>query len=1093
MSGKVQRAAEKAVTERYEALLRVSQKLISIRSSEKLFSLLARELRASFGSAWFFSVVNPSEAFYPNRQIARSLWICLLIAFHCVPTFALDRDQSIVQFHHTAWSGNEGAPSNISALAQTEDGYLWIGSPQGLFRFDGVKFEEYKPQPGVELPSHGIYYLLPTPDGGLWIAFAPTGLGFLKDGSLTVFTRPEELPDSQIHTFARDHDGRIWAGTETGLVLREGTRWTPIGHDWNFAPEVVRELFVDREGTLWVATVKIIVFLRRGAKAFELAGAVGRGITTLAQAKDGRVWFADDGTGEVRPVPIAGHNSSAEDPAAVGVDLHELLIDRDGALWITRMDSGVVRIRYPERLGNRKLGPHDPELESFNEKDGFSGGFAFKLLEDREGNIWVGCSKGLFQFRHNQVVPVSLPQRYQKLVLLAGEDGEVWIGTIRSKPLLHVHGESLLVEKVGEQASSVFRDPNGYVWWGCATGIWRQHGTKFKYFPIPKGAEPPIWIYEIFPSRDDDGLWVRLGDFGTVHFKQGVWKLGERPKGVPFVGPSASYNDASGRVWLGFSVGQVYVLDGEQVTVYSKKDGLDVGRIGVIRGLAQHIWLGGELGLLVFSEGHFRRVTVAAGEPFGTVSGIIETVDGGLWLNEMRGIVQIPPEEIRRFIADPNHRVKYRRFDYLDGLPGAPQMTFTNSTAVMASDGRLWFATNNGLASIDPRHIVRNGVPPPVSILSIGNEKGRQPMSSAVRFAASTHTVEIDYTALSLSIPERVEFRYKLEGVDKDWQNVGTRRQAFYTSLGPGRYRFRVIACNNDGVWNEQGATLQFMILPAFYQTNWFLLLCIVAAGYFAWAIHQRHIAQVAARLDLTFKERLSERTRIARELHDTLLQSFHGLLLRFQAATNLLPPGEAKQTFESAIDRAAQAITEGRDAVQGLRSSTVVTNDLALALNTLGEELAGDESNPHSAEFHVAVEGTPRNLHAILRDEVYRIAGEALRNAFRHAQAGRIEVEIRYDERQLRLRVRDDGKGIDPKLLSEDGRARHYGLHGMRERAEVVGGKLAVWSELDSGTEVELSIPASHAYEPYSARRRSWLTEKLSGKLSGKGTEMKS
>jgi signal transduction histidine kinase len=256
------------------------------------------------------------------------------------------------------------------------------------------------------------------------------------------------------------------------------------------------------------------------------------------------------------------------------------------------------------------------------------------------------------------------------------------------------------------------------------------------------------------------------------------------------------------------------------------------------------------------------------------------------------------------------------------------------------------------------------------------------------------------------------------------------------------------------------------------------------------WVLYQLRLRQVARQFNIRLEERLSERTRIARDLHDTLLQSFHGLLLRFQAATNLLPgrPAEARKTLESAIDQAAQAITEGRDAVQGLRSSTVAANDLALTINTLGQELASGETNPNAAEFHVEVEGTPQNLHPILRDEVYRIAGEALRNAFKHAQAQRIEVEIRYDERQLRLRVRDDGKGIDAKHL-EDGYAGHYGLRGMRERAKLMGGKLAVWSELDSGTEVELSIPASRAYQTSPARRRSWLAEKF----SGRDTEIKS
>jgi len=998
--------------------------------------------------------VNPWDAFYLNRQISLNLWICLLIVFCSVPSFALDRDRSIVQFHHTTWSVNDGAPAEISALAQTEDGYLWIGSPQGLFRFDGVRFEEYKPQPGVELPSHGVYHLLATPDGGLWIAFAPTGLAFLKDGSLTVFTKPDELPDSQIHTFAHDQDGRIWASTERGLVLREGTRWVRIGHDWNFAPDVIRGLFVDREGTLWVATVKIVTFLRRGSKAFELAGPAGPSTTTLAQANDGRVWLVDNSRGEVRPVPIAGHNSHAKDPAVVADGLHEMLIDREGALWITRYDSGIVRIRYPERLGNRKLGPHDPELESFAQKDGFSAGVAYKLFEDHEGNIWVGCSKGLVQFRHNQIVPVSLPQRYQKMVLLAGERGEISVGTINNKPLLHIRGESFRAEKVGEQASSVLRNANGDVWWGCAMGIWRQRGTKFKYFPIPKGAGPPHWIYLIIPSGDDGGLWVRLGDFGTVHFKQGVWNLSERPKGVPIKGPSASYQDPSGRVWLGFTAGQVHVLDGEQITAYSKNNGLDVGRVGVIRGLGQHIWVGGELGLMFFSDGHFRRMTVAAGEQFGTISGIIETVDHGLWLNEMRGIVHIPPEEIRGFVADPNHRVKYRRFDYLDGLPGAPQMSFTNSTAVEASDGRLWFATNNGLALIDPVHIAMNGVPPPVSILSIGNESSRQPISSGVKFAAGTHSVEIDYTALSFSIPERVEFRYKLEGVDKDWQSVGTRRQAFYTNLGPGRYRFQVIACNNDGLWNEQGAILDFSVAPAWYQTNWFLVLCIVTGIVVAWAAYRLRMRQVARAMSARFDERLAERTRMARDLHDTFLQTIQGSKL---VADHALKPSTDPIRMRGALEQLSvwlgRATQEGRAALNSLRTATTQTNDLAEALR----RVTTDDLVPSSMAVTFTVVGDAGEMHPIVRDEIYRIGYEAIRNACMHSGASQLEVELRYAS-DLTMRVSDNGVGIDPGV-ADKGKDGHFGLQGMRERTARIGGHLTLASSSTSGTEIKLVV----------------------------------
>ncbi len=293
----------------------------------------------------------------------------------------------------------------------------------------------------------------------------------------------------------------------------------------------------------------------------------------------------------------------------------------------------------------------------------------------------------------------------------------------------------------------------------------------------------------------------------------------------------------------------------------------------------------------------------------------------------------------------------------------------------------------------------------------------------------------------------------------------------------------RVTACNNGGVWNEQGASLDFSIAPAYWQTRWFVALCVVELMVLLWALYRLRLRQLARQFSITLDARVGERTRIARELHDTLLQSFHGLLLRFQAASELLPtrPAEAKQTLDEVIDQAAQAITEGRDAVQGLRASAVESNDLAVAIRTFGEELAAEQAGDGSVVLKVVVEGTSRTLHPILRDEIYRIACEALRNAFRHAAATQIEVELRYDERQLRLRVRDDGKGIDPQFLSQAGRAGHYGLHGMRERAELIGGKLTVWSALDSGTELELSIPAARAYAT-SATRRSRFVEKLFG-----------
>jgi signal transduction histidine kinase len=312
--------------------------------------------------------------------------------------------------------------------------------------------------------------------------------------------------------------------------------------------------------------------------------------------------------------------------------------------------------------------------------------------------------------------------------------------------------------------------------------------------------------------------------------------------------------------------------------------------------------------------------------------------------------------------------------------------------------------------------------------------------------------------------------RYKLEGYDTDWHSAVGMRLASYTNLPPRQYRFRVAGRNDDGVWNEAGAMLQFDIAPMFYQTNWFLLLGGLATVFLLWRLYHWRLRFVTARLDLQHAERLSKRERIARELHDTLLQSFHGVMFRFQAARNMLPrrTEEAIEALDEAIERTADAIAEGRDAIHDLRSSTVVTSELAQAVTALGAEMSNEPSSQDSAQgsanFHVVVEGAPRDLHPILRDEVYAIACEAVRNAFRHAQASNIEANIRYNRNSFQLRIRDDGNGIDSEIVAE-GRAGHYGVSGMRERAKRIGGKLAVWTRTGAGTEIELSIPGSIAY----------------------------
>jgi signal transduction histidine kinase len=406
-------------------------------------------------------------------------------------------------------------------------------------------------------------------------------------------------------------------------------------------------------------------------------------------------------------------------------------------------------------------------------------------------------------------------------------------------------------------------------------------------------------------------------------------------------------------------------------------------------------------------------------------------------------------------------------FDLMDGFQGGPSPF--RPAAAKSPDGRLWFVNGSVVQTIDPDRIYLNELPPPVHIEQVIADTKNYSLENSIRLAKLSRNIEIKYTALSFVVPQRVRFRYKLDGYDIDWQEAGTRRSAFYTNLRPGTYKFLVTASNNSGVWNKTGAVLTLVVPPAWYQTMWFRLLALSLLGLLAYAFYLLRMRQYATAMRARFNERLDERLRIARELHDTLLQSFHGLMFQFQAARNLLPrrPESAMHALDEAILTTEKAIAEGRNAIQDLRPEVVTEHDLAELFTATGQELTGiQDPNGCLPSFRVIVEGKPWRLSLTLQEEIYRIGREVIRNAFHHAVANHIEVEIRYDERELRLRIRDDGKGIDPEVLEASGRPGHWGLPGIRERAQQIGSQLEFWTEAGAGTEVELRVPAAIAYE---------------------------
>jgi len=510
---------------------------------------------------------------------------------------------------------------------------------------------------------------------------------------------------------------------------------------------------------------------------------------------------------------------------------------------------------------------------------------------------------------------------------------------------------------------------------------------------------------------------------------------------------------------------------------YTQQHGLPSAEINCLFEDSSHVlWIGTANGIAFFSAGKIQSSPNLPESLREQILGIAEDRSGWLWIATVNHVLRVRRDQLLKgTLADAD----LHEFGLTDGLNGVEGVKRQQSV-VADSTGRIWFSMNRGLSVVDPARLTSNSAPVIVKIESILADSTPVDLAGNIRIPSSRHRIVFNYSGLSLSVPERVRYRYRLDGFDRGWSEPVTTRDAMYTNLSPGAYQFQVTASNSDGVWNEASVSLPITVAPEFYQTKWFFALCALVAGAIAWAVYQRHLQQVTARLDLQYKERLSERTRIARELHDTLLQSFQGLMLHFQGARNLLPtdPALAGQRLDTALEGAEQAIVEGRNAIHDIRSSVLVNDDLGQAMTALGSELSTTNPAANSPALNVLVEGATKPLDPVLRDEIYRILREALRNAYAHSQAKNIEAEIAYGEKLLRVRIRDDGVGIDPHVLDHGERIGHWGLPGMRERAKQFGGHFDVWSELGVGTEVELTVPASVIYR-HAARHSSRPTAK--------------
>jgi ligand-binding sensor domain-containing protein len=664
--------------------------------------MLSRRRRMDFcGSGRWASVVG-------SRYFVRTLEVCLLLALACSCAAGLDSDRTIAQFAHTAWGPKDGAPSPVNAFAQTPDGYLWLGGPDGLYRFDGVVFERYQPQLGGPFPVRSVTSLLARPNGDLWIGHT-YGISLLRNGHFTNYTTRDGVPGGAVWGFAQDREGTIWASTESGLARLEGNRWKEVGKDWNFPRKTARAIFLDRQGTLWVATEDTLVFLPPGARRFQLTGIRVGQVPKIAQTASGKLWMAET-TRSVRPIPLSDKRQPP-DETEIRVGSQGILFDKDGALWITSLGDGLRRSPAPELLKGR-IKESSTAVESFTARDGLSDDVVFSIFQDREGNIWVGTLNGLDRFRKTNLIPVVLPFKTMYAVLAAGNAGDVWVESLTS--MVRVQGgRTDRGHPLPSQAMSAYSDPAGAIWWLGANAIYRFKAGSYTTVALPQSFPKPYLDPGIVATEDGSGaLWLAAPREGLCYRKQGGWQRLETASEFARLYPSTAFTDWMGRAWFGYASGTIILLKDENIQRVFPADESPVGGVRAINGRGRHTWVGGVLGLAFFDGNRFRRIIPADAEAFGVVRGVEETSDGSLWLAESRGAIQVSALEVQQALDNPSYRVKYRIFDSFDGFPGTVAGATPNRKEIQGTDGKLWFAASGGVVLLDPAKISTNAVPP---------------------------------------------------------------------------------------------------------------------------------------------------------------------------------------------------------------------------------------------------------------------------------------------------------------------------------------------------------------------------------------------
>lgn len=957
------------------------------------------------------------------------------------------------RFMRTTWDAEQGFPGGeVSGIAQSADGYLWIGTDRGLIRFDGLTFRQVQQSsPGYPPITH-VLGLVSDREGVLWIRLQGPRILRYRGGALEDIVTPILSAEQDFTAMVRGASGDVLlAGLRSGLLRQRGDDLVRIAPELTMPRTVAISIAELAPNKIWIGTRDLGLFtFGDGKLSASFPGLPDPKVNTIVPIDDRNVWVGTD-NGIARW--DGTRFSTAGLPASLDrVQALTMIRDRDGNMWIGT-PRGLVRL---DAKGGISL------------DDRNAGALAVTtLIEDREGNIWTGSARGIERFRRSAFFtyadpsprsasygPVYIDARLR--AWFGPADGGLYrLADARSEPLTLDGLASDVVYSIdgGGTEMWVGRQRGGLTHLREENGDW----TSRTYTQASGLAQNSV--YSVRQTRD--AVWAGTLSGGVSRFANGRFTTYTTANGLASNTVAAIERGRDGAMWFGTPDG-LSMFANDTWKTFRVSDGLPSADVdALLADSAGTLWVGTTSGLAWLDGGRVRAprdVHPALKEP---VLGLAEDLGGALWIATARHVLRIPRGAlVKEGPVSKDENIDVREYGTADGLRSLEVMKRDRSVAA-DTRGRIWVSTTRGLSVIDPARSMSGSAPAIVQIHSVAADGAALSASEPLRISAERHRVTFNYSGLSLSVPERVRYRYRLDGFDREWSEPTAAREAVYTNLGPGTYTFRVIASNGEGIWNSTEASMALGVTPVFWQTWWFRALMATAGMLAVLAVYRLRLHQMTRQLSMRFEERLAERTRIAQELHDTLLQGFVSASMQLHVAAETLPKESPAKASLGRVQRLmAQVIDEGRNAVRGLRSSDGGGRDLAEAFSGIQQELGSDRP----VEYRVIVEGQTRPLSAAVRDDVYRIGREALVNAFRHAAAANIEVEIEYASRHVRLLVRDDGKGIEPEIV-KSGADGHWGLSGMRERAERIGARLKLFSRAGAGTEVELFIPGHIAF----------------------------